>query len=275
MHSELSVDADGDVLAIGQGALAHGVTELALTEHLDLDPQDRGHGYLRYDRLQAAVARAQAAFGGDLLVRSGLEVTYQREYAEEAARFLARNPVDFVLGSVHIVDGRLITAEAYRDWGHATARAAHESYFALLAEAAATGLFDSLGHLDLPRRYAWSVYGPWDPQAVADQVDQVLATAVSCDVLVEVNASGLRHPHVLGALPGADVLARYVRLGGRAVTVGSDAHRPAHVGVGVATALAEAAAAGIREVGTFSGRRRQFRALTEVAPGGWLVADRA
>ena len=60
---------------------------------------------------------------------------------------------------------------------------------------------------------------------------------------LEVNTSGLRHP-VGESYPSASVVARFRELGGRRVTVGSDAHRTHHFGSGLADGYRYAAAAG-------------------------------
>ena len=75
-------------------------------------------------------------------------------------------------------------------------------YYGAVAEMAATGVIDVVGHLDLPKKF-----GRRPGPAVRPAEDAALDAIAAAGVLVEVNTSGLRYP--VGELfPSADLLAR-------------------------------------------------------------------
>jgi histidinol-phosphatase (PHP family) len=95
--------------------------------------------------------------------------------------------------------------------------------------AARSGLFDTLGHLDVVKRYLHP-YVPAGAFADApDLYEPILRALVDSGTALEINTSGLRHP-VAETYPSAAIVGRFQELGGRAVTVGSDAHRATHFG---------------------------------------------
>ena len=74
-------------------------------------------------------------------------------------------------------------------------------------------------------------------------VRAVLAALVESGTALEVNASGLRQVS-RETYPSAAITARYRELGGRHVTIGSDAHRTDWFAYGLAEAYRQAAGAG-------------------------------
>ena len=77
-------------------------------------------------------------------------------------------------------------------------------------------------------------YGPtknqnYSYQKHADIIDRILRTILESGKGIELNTSGFRSG--LGQPnPCVDILKRYKELGGEIITVGSDAHKPEHVG---------------------------------------------
>ena len=111
-------------------------------------------------------------------------------------------------------------------------------YYETLTEAAQTGAFDVVAHLDLPKK--WGLRPSADVSALERTALQAIAAA---GMAIEINTSGLeRHP-VTEMYPAASLLRR-ARAEGIALTFGSDAHRAAEVGAHFAEARAWAQAAG-------------------------------
>ena len=91
------------------------------------------------------------------------------------------------------------------------------------------GKFHVLGHLMLPLRYLqrrFSIVLPPDPWM--DRIEEVLRYIVDHGIGLEIN-TGTSTVH----LPSEDVLRRYRQLGGELITIGSDAHKSEHIGVGI------------------------------------------
>ena len=80
-------------------------------------------------------------------IRFGLEICYFREYEDLIANLTKNRGFDFLLGSVHFVDGFAFdhTAEL---WKGIDVDRVYQSYFDLSVSLAESGLFDGIGHPD-------------------------------------------------------------------------------------------------------------------------------
>jgi histidinol-phosphatase (PHP family) len=116
-------------------------------------------------------------------------------------------------------------------------------YFDEVIGAARSRLFDTIGHMDFVKRYLVPHVMPADLAAAPELYEPALAAMIASGTALEVNASGLRQlPRE--TYPSAAIVARYRELGGRHVTIGSDAHRTEWFAYGLATAYRLAAHAG-------------------------------
>jgi histidinol-phosphatase (PHP family) len=259
VHSTCSEDGASGIGDYAHRAQALGLSEVGFCEHVDLDPRDRGCGYLDLARYDAEIATARAAVP-DVPLRKGMEITYQTGLEEKARTWLAGHAWDYVVVSVHLVDyadGWAIisepeTARAYFA-GHSQ-RQAYVPYFEELLRAAGSGLGDLLGHLDLIKRYGTTHYGPFQPTDFRDEIRAVLCAAIEGGVGLEINTSGWRQspgePY-----PTRTVLRWYRELGGEILSIGSDAHHTGDLGEGVAQALDLAREVGFRAIASFEKRK--------------------
>ena len=102
---------------------------------------------------------------------------------------------------------------------------------------ACQNLFDCLSHIDYPLRYIVGNSGlNIDLSRYNEKIDAILETVIKNDKGIEINTSGLRQ--VIGrTLPDINVIRRFRELGGKYVTIGSDAHRWGDIGSGIETGL--------------------------------------
>jgi len=232
-------------------AHAAGLDEIGFTEHVYYFKQTRSLWTIPYQAercvydLDAYVQAIVEARGRGLPVKLGLEVDYLPGREEEMLELLAPYPWDYLLGSVHYVDGLGVDCEP-RLLDAVGVEEAWRRYFDRLEAAARSGLFDSLSHPDLVKIFGERAefdYGP-----VADAVAEA-------GVAVEVSTAGLRkpvgelypHPDLLSACRERDV----------PVTLASDAHSPDVVGRDFDRAVRLLRSAGYETVTIFE--RRQAR----------------
>jgi histidinol-phosphatase (PHP family) len=241
-------------------AAARGVDEIGFTEHVYYFVQTRNLWEQPYqlercrydlDRYVAAVVDAKAR---GLPVKLGLEVDYLFGRERETVELLEPYPWDYLLGSVHYVDGfpvdsepglvdKLGPAEAWR------------RYFVWLRNAARSGLFDVLSHPDLVKHH-----GPRPPEEQVHFVHVETADALEASgVCVEVSSAGLHKP-VGEPYPDAPLL-RLCRERGVPITTASDAHAPQNAGRDLGHAIAHARDAGYDSVTVFDRRARQQEPL--------------
>lgn len=227
-----------------------GVDEIGFTEHVYYFKQTRSLWTVPYQTercvydLERYVEAIVQARGRGLPVKLGLEVDYVPGREEETQELLAPYPWDYLLGSIHFIDGLGVDGEP-RLLDSVGVEEAWRRYFAALAEAARSGLFDSLSHPDLVKTFGQRA-DSFDYGRVADAIAE-------CGVAVEVSTAGLRKP-VRELYPHPDFLLA-CRERGVPITLGSDAHSPNVVGRDFDRARELLRSAGYETVTVFERRR--------------------
>jgi histidinol-phosphatase (PHP family) len=240
-----------------EAARAAGVDEIGFTEHVYYFKQTRSLWTVPYQTercvydLEAYVEAVVQARGRGLPVKLGLEVDYVPGREEETRELLAPYPWDYLLGSVHFIEGLGVDGEP-RLLDAVGVEEAWQRYFDTLANAARSGLFDSLSHPDLVKIFGQRAES-FDYGAVADAI-------ADSGVAVEVSTAGLRKP-VRELYPHPDFLAA-CRERGVPVTVGSDAHSPDVVGRDFDRARELLQSAGYDTVTVFERRRARQEPLS-------------
>ena len=142
-------------------AARRGVDELGFTEHVYYFRQTRALWDRAYESercvydLDVYVDAVLEAKRRGLPVKLGLEVDYVGDRQDELAAVLEPYPWDFLLGSVHNVDGLAIdSAPEEGVWAKLSVEDVWRSYFGALAELASSGHVDVLAHPDLPKIFA-------------------------------------------------------------------------------------------------------------------------
>jgi len=236
-------------------AAERGVDEIGFAEHAYYFEQTRGLWDQQYmlercvydlERYVGAVVEAKDR---GLPVKLGLEVDYFTGRERETVEVLAPYPWDYLLGSVHYVDGFPVDQEP----GLVEKLGPHEAwrrYFVWLRNAARSGLFDSLSHPDLVKHH-----GPRpDPEPTQLLHEETADAIEAAGVCVEVSSAGLHKP--VGELYPDPPLLEACRARGVPITLASDAHVPENVGRDLDRAIAHARAAGYERVTVFDRRAR-------------------
>ncbi|WP_027461056.1 histidinol-phosphatase HisJ family protein [Deinococcus murrayi] len=248
-HTPLCKHATGHPREYAQAALDAGLAGLCFTDHIPMPAWYDAPWRMRLDQLAEyvdTVREVQAEFAGRLDVRLGLEADFHPGTERFVERILAEHDWDYVIGSVHYLgawgfDNPEFAAEYdERDLGQL-----YRHYGALVEGAARTGLFDSIGHLDLPKKFG---HRAPDDSALLRALDVVAGLGLALDF----NTAGWRKP-VAEAYPSPQ-LTREATTRGIPFVLGSDAHAPGEVGFRFGDALAQVTAAGGRVV-TFAGRQ--------------------
>jgi len=241
VHSSRSHDGCGAVRDWCRRAVERGLRVIGFAEHVDLDVTDAVFDPLDFDAYRVEVLAARAEFAGRLEVRLGVEVGYMPGIETEIAAWLADRPVDYVIGSVHtIFENAGVSAEydALETFARHEFWEIYEEYFESVAAMVRSGLFDIAGHFDLVHRFGvqylqcemeWGrLYGT---------VTRAFEGVILRQMALEINTSGLRQAP-RSCYPDRKLLQLYAELGGRAVTLGSDAHFPDDLGAGLDEAMA-------------------------------------
>ena len=254
VHSTHSADGHGSVRQMCEAALQVGLSEIGFAEHLDFDRDDPHYGYLDDGAYTEAVADAQAAYAGRLAVRKGVEFDFRSADGEEVGEVLASMDFDFLVGAVHTAGGRQVWRLHEDPPSDAELRHVLEAYLAEVEALAASGWCHVLAHVDYVFKQLPDRAAALRDARYWEQIKRILARCIAGGVAVEVNTHHILDRD-LGLAADGHILARYARLGGRLVTVGSDAHRPSDVAHGFEVAEAVLRRAGFTEVTGFEAGR--------------------
>jgi histidinol-phosphatase (PHP family) len=226
LHTDQSPDSDVPIDAYAAEAAARSIPEIAITDHVDFDPRDPAYRYTSFaDRERTVRAAAERWAAKGVTIRFGVELTYHTRWDAEAREHLRRHAYDYVIGSVHEWPDSPYVGRRVGPW--VAGRPLDEvvaPYYEQVIAAARSGLFDTIGHLDVVKRYLFPHIRPAELAARAELVDPALRAMVEAGVALEVNSSGLRHL-VAEPYPTGETVARFRDLGGERVVAGSDAHR--------------------------------------------------
>ncbi len=246
LHTVFSADSDMEAKDALARAEALGIG-LVFTEHIDFSYQ----GKLSFIFSPEEYWEAYEPLRGERL-SLGVELGMVPGELDMAKEFLARAPFDQVIGSIHLIDGGDIYEPS--TYEGKTQGDVYRRYFTLMRDMVRQNSFiDTLAHIDYIARYApyenpEITYADWQ-----EEIDGVLRAAIETETALEINTR--RFDDRLAMKELAPIYRRYAELGGRDVTIGSDAHRPEAVGAYLTLAMQMAEAYGLSVV-TFHERKR-------------------
>ncbi len=126
-----------------------------------------------------SIERCRAKFSG-LRILTGIELGEPHWFPDEAAAVLAAGPLDQVLGSIHCIrlDGGMLDASQFRKKEDIDFPAAVREYFReLLAMVDSGQAFETLAHLDYPKRYWLDGAAPYEEKDYEAEIRAILRAA--------------------------------------------------------------------------------------------------
>ncbi|HAG07110.1 MAG TPA: histidinol-phosphatase, partial [Peptococcaceae bacterium] len=196
VHTYRCGHAEGDPSAYLAVARARGLREIGFADHIPLyflprtarDPS-LAMAEEELPRYVSEIKALQTAYPG-IAVRLGIEADYVPGYEKELACILGTYRFDYVIGSIHYLDGwGFDNPEQLAGYEGRDPDELYRAYFTLLGEAAASGLFDIIAHPDLIKKFGCRP--ATDPAPLYETAAAVFARAGVC---VEVNTAGPRGP---------------------------------------------------------------------------------
>lgn len=257
-HDDLSADATG---ALGHHCEAlDGQARICVTNHAETLGDGRwvaeADEMIRRFERGAEVVRSVRERYPNVELRFGVELEYRPEWTAAFERLLAAVPFDFVLGSVHRVEGLNISGGREVDafFLARSERQAYEAYFRELKEMVDWGSFDVVAHFDLIKRYGHRHYGPYVPDHYRSMIEPVLGVMARRGIGIEINTSGVSQaPGV--PYPEPEILEWAREVGVEHLTIGSDSHAPSQFAQGLAEGAQLAADTGWTRFTLYEGRR--------------------
>lgn len=232
VHSRISPDAGDSMTALAEAAIAAGLDELCFTDHVD--PIAWGSTELRdsYDwaALTAEFDAARAAVGDRIQLRLGIELGDACwDFAHTEKLLADMPPLDFIIGSVHMLSRRYNGLDLYY-FEPQTEKEAYDGiadYLGRVRALAEWGKFDVLGHLTLPLRYLNEIRG-WNlsMERFGGEITEIFSILKGKGIGIELNTNRGNMP-----LPDGMWLRLYEDMAADPIiTLGTDAHSSEFVG---------------------------------------------
>ena len=228
LHSSHSMDGRQTLEEICSRAMELGLEEICITDHIEPHHPDPGADKPpAFPAWLAQIASVRERYPS-LLIRQGIEIGDNAPYREEIEETLDALPLDFRLLSLHLVDN----VDPYKPcyFEGKTQEQAYRRYVEQRLESI-LGFkdYDAIAHLGYVGKFA-----PFPPDIrplryhhAPDLLDALLTHLGQNGKALEINASGLRQTQ--SPIPGADIIKRFLELGGELFTFGSDAHQTDHI----------------------------------------------
>ncbi len=233
LHSIISHDAKSELSMICRAALQNGVNVIALTDHCDLEHNHKEDFWQEVDFSVDSVHAIRAVSDeAGIKVLVGTELGQGCHYPEIARQVVSRHDYDHIIVSQHTTfdkqDFFFLKRERFLSEGDLLMR----RYFDDLIDMINLNCGEVLGHLTYPLRYFLREGVPCDINDYLPRIEELFLLMIKKDIALECNTSGLRQP-IGVTLPDEDIFRLYYNLGGRLVTLGSDAHVDDDVGSGI------------------------------------------
>ncbi len=244
IHPDFSFDAEGTVGQFCEAAIKKGLTEICFTTHYDTDPRLPEHHRtmcingesvpVSIDNIGAYVtAVAEAAdkyIGHELLVQCGIEVGWFPGCEDEIRELFGKYEFHYKIGSVHQVGEIDICNEK-------SMKSAPSKYdlnqfadmaFEDLIKSAECGMFNTLGHIDMYKKYGLQAYGDKIANIHEGRIDKLFQAMTENGSGLEINTASVRKGFT-DYYPSMAIINAARSAGVRIVAVGSDAHRPEEI----------------------------------------------
>lgn len=258
-HTEISPDSETKLSDMLRAARQADLFAYAVTDHVELcrwypqgyyksrprNEEDFFDYAARFERSMQQNLRAKET-AEDLTLLCGIELGEPDVDFALAKRIYNDPRLDFVIASLHEMQGKLDFY--FLDYAHEDVDALLERYFTTLLHIAAQDCYDVLGHITYPLRYIEGDAGiPVDIARYRDCIAEIFRTVIGKRKGIELNTSGYRQAYGK-PFPDAELLRLYRDLGGKLLTLGSDAHKPEDVAGGIAEGAALAKSVGFDRI---------------------------
>ena len=231
VHSNFSTDGEMTPEEACEKAISIGLQGITFTDHLDYDyPGADSFDNIDFPSYSEYMDSLVERYKSKLMVKKGIEVGIQPHVVEESLKVVRSIEFDYVLASVHIIDG---IDPYYREYYIGKSiKEAYELYLKkILFSMDNFPDYDNIGHMDYIIRYAG-----YDDRSLRycdhkELFDEILKILVSKGKGFEINTGSFRDVKGMNtARFDIDILKRYRELGGEIISIGSDAHSLEYIG---------------------------------------------
>lgn len=258
VHSENSFDGESSVLEICNTAVQRGINTVTITDHMEApeirfgDKSVYGNAIKSITKSTEDVEALASEFKGKIKLLKGMELGEPMHMPELTEKAYKIADFDFILGSIH----NLKETEDfyYLDYDESNVDVLLSRYFDELLDTALNADFDSLAHLTYPLRYIYerTDIKP-DLNKYGEIIDEIFSALIKRGKALEINTSGL-YKGMGVTMPDINLIRRFKEVGGKYITVGSDAHNCINLAEGIEKGLELAKICGFEHYVVFEKR---------------------
>ena len=284
IHTYYSDDSTYPMEQVVKDAISKGITDLCFTDHVDygikedadkLTPEQRQELKLKiqhpngpqynvdYPAYLAEYQDLKEKYADKINLKLGMEFGLQIHTIPQYQKLFNSYPFDFIIMSCHQVENKEFWTQEFQQ-GRSQDEYNQRYYDEILAQVKNYHDYSVLGHLDLIARYDKAGIYPF--AKIRDKIAEILKIVIADGKGIELNTSSVRYnihnaqgEHEL--TPSREILALYKELEGRIITVGSDSHKPEHLGAYIAEQSQELLKLGFKEICTFEKMQPIFHKL--------------
>lgn len=237
MHTKVfSSDAAQTIEEVIEASKALGISNISITEHYDMDYPHKDEIFTfdlnEYGKIFPEWKELSASKGGPSL-HMGIEIGWQPHLNDRINETTATLPFDSIILSNHLFRGEEIFYSIETSLIPRADR--NKEYISSLARMC-TELddYDILAHYDYINRYIDDKESAVFYKDCPDQFDELFDVLIRKDKALEVNTSSIDKQISKGSsfvMPDPDIIKRYIAMGGKLITLGSDAHKSDRIGL--------------------------------------------
>ena len=239
VHTEFSDDSIYPMEDVIRDAVKKGMDEICITDHVDYGVKvdwDSGKEILYrngeplanvdYPAYMEKIRALKEQYDGRIRIRTGMEFGVQMHTIPQFEELFARYPFDFIILSVHQVEDKEFWTQDFQR-GRSQKEYNERYYEEMLELVKNYKNYSVLGHMDLIKRY--DEEGSYPFEKLRPVVEEILKIVIADGKGIEINTSSHRYG-LDGTMPSEEILRLYRKLGGHIITIGSDSHKPEHLG---------------------------------------------
>ncbi len=232
IHTDLSSDCSIPMEVMAGAAVSRHLTDICITDHMDYEfPSQELPFVFDMSEYMKKIKPLQVKHEPNLNIRTGVELGLKPSIEPQIKSLLNNYRFDFVIGSIHLINN----TDPFQPASWEPFASEKDALFVFFEQTLSClesfhMYFDSLAHLDYAVRYTPSGKTDYSISDYRDIIDAILMKCIEKEKALEVNTSAYYRMTNNTPHPNEAVLKRYHELGGELLTIGSDAHRPEHIG---------------------------------------------
>lgn len=279
IHCKYSDDSEEDLEKIIETAINKGIGEICFTDHVDygikldkdvfekIDENAKKDWIKKIGRIDLNVdypnyfkeiEELREKYKDKITIRQGLEFGMQVHTIKDFQKLFDKykEKFDFVILSCHQVNDKEFWTNEFQK-GKSVDEYNAEYYEEIYRVMSRYSDYSILGHLDHIQRYNETIY-PFEKSR--EIIVKILKKVIEDNKGIEVNTSSFRYG-LKELTPERDILKLYHELGGKIITIGSDAHKAENVGEHIPYIQEELKKIGFIDICTFDKMKPIFHKL--------------